>query len=220
MKIYGGHDYYDGVMALGADPSIRLMRKNEEIDPKEVSIPGHTLEAREGRWSSSPILKHIRVVFGPKIYHGVEIDMNNIGSVPLYFWDAQKLNEWVSSQKNVSIEVKRDWSQRKKIKLEEYFAVTDSPAPLRDYMIANRYAILLKLEYRWKDHKVLMNPHDLKKYWFQKALDPFTAYQELSMWVGGVLCGQSPNIVEITDDKTILEGHGFDNVVSFRGPRI
>lgn len=215
MKIYGGHDYYDGVMALGADPSIRLMRKNEEIP--EVSIPGHILEMREDRWHnlrySSSILRHIRVVFGPKIYHGVEI--NN-----LHFWDAQKLNEWVNSQKGISIEVKRNWKQRKKIKLEEYFAVTDSPDVLRDFMIANRYAILLRIENYYGKSQVLMNPYDLKKYDFQKALDPYTAYQELSMWVGGVLCGQSPSIVEITDDKTILEGHGFDDVFSFRGPRI
>jgi hypothetical protein len=60
----------------------------------------------------------------------------------------------------------------------------------------------------------------LKRLGFAKALDPYTAFQELSMWIGGVLGGTSPEIVTIKDDKTLIEGHGFDNRFSFRGPRI
>jgi hypothetical protein len=35
-----------------------------------------------------------------------------------------------------------------------------------------------------------------------------------------ILGGESPKTVKITDDKTLIEGHGFDNRFSFRGPRL
>lgn len=54
---------------------------------------------------------------------------------------------------------------------------------------------------------------------FAKTVDPFTAFQEISMWVGGVLPHPGPNMVEITDDKVKIAKHGFDVVGSFRkGP--
>jgi hypothetical protein len=48
---------------------------------------------------------------------------------------------------------------------------------------------------------------------FQKVLDPFTAYQELEMWISGVL-GQNPQPLEVSDEVKIQQ-HGF-NEWSFR----
>jgi hypothetical protein len=220
MRLFGGHDFYDAVQAHGADPSVVMMRKNEELSHREVPFSGHhTLRMKDGNWDKTGNLKHLTVVFGSKVYHGVEVYPNY--TAPLqYFWDVQKLRDWLVTQKGVSVTVGRVLFQKTQVELDEYFRVEDAPDTLREYMIANRYAIILKVETYHGDPKVWMNPHDLKKFGFAKALDPYTAYQELSMWVGGVLCGQSPAVVHITDDKVILEGHGFDNKISFRGPRV
>lgn len=218
MKIYGGHDYYDCVLGYGADPAVVLIRKNEKLPPKQAPIPDLLqLQLREpGRYFSPERLKHITIVFCSKVYHGVEVGGH-------YFWSADKLRAWVAGHKGYKIVVNGPWQWMKKkpLQLEDYFATKEAPQNLRDYMITNRYAILLKEEGQWSDEsEVVMNPHSLKRLDFAKALDPYTAYQELSMWVGGVLAGESPKTVKITSDRVLLEGHGFDNVFSFRGPRI
>jgi hypothetical protein len=89
-------------------------------------------------------------------------------------------------------------------------------------MIANKVSILVEESPKYtKDSRYFqVNPYTLKQLGFAKALDPYSAFQELSMWIGGVLGGTSPEIVTIKDDKTLIEGHGFDNRFSFRGPRI
>lgn len=51
---------------------------------------------------------------------------------------------------------------------------------------------------------------------FARALDPFTAYQEIAMWVGGVLPAPGPKMVEITDDKVKIAKAGFHHPTSFR----
>ena len=51
---------------------------------------------------------------------------------------------------------------------------------------------------------------------FAKAVDPYTAFQEISMWKGGVLPSDGPQTVEITDDKVKIAKHGFHHPTSFR----
>lgn len=51
---------------------------------------------------------------------------------------------------------------------------------------------------------------------FAKALGPYEAFQELSMWFGGVLPRNGPPMVEITDDKVKIAKHGFHHPTSFR----
>lgn len=51
---------------------------------------------------------------------------------------------------------------------------------------------------------------------FAKAVDPYTAFQEISMWKGGVLPADGPPMVEITDDRVKIAKHGFDHPLSFR----
>jgi hypothetical protein len=226
MRIYGGHDYYDCVLGYGADPTVVLVRKNEAIDhlaaniPRPVDIELYDGDRRLRYVYGSDTMQGIRVVFCDKIYYGVEI--SHKGSV-LYFWQASKLRAWVATQKGYEVKVvHRHWGDwKKKHKLEDYFEVREVPADLRNFMITNRYAIVMERDIPGDRYpECVMNPSNLKKYGFMKALDPYTAYQELSMWVGGVLAGESPKLVKITSDKVLLEGHGFDNVFSFRGPRI
>ncbi len=85
-----------------------------------------------------------------------------------------------------------------------------------DYCLQHKVSILL-FEPPYKE--VQVNPYCLNTVDFYKALDPYTAYQELQMWIGGVLGGTSPEIVKITDDKVLAASHGYDKE-SFRGPRL
>jgi hypothetical protein len=55
----------------------------------------------------------------------------------------------------------------------------------------------------------------LKDYEFYKVFDTFQAFQEVSMFMGGVLGAGEKNIVEVADKYKITQ-HGFDYKFSFR----
>src|ERR1700739_4470823 len=152
MRIYGGHDYYDCVLGYGAEPTVVLVRKNDAIDPKLVNTPQSInlhLYADHHRLRfngyGSSYMKRIYVVFCDKVYFGVEITRD---LVPLYFWQADKLCAWVASQKGMELKASHsywgDW--KKKHRVEDYFEVISAPADLREFMVANRYAVVLKQE--------------------------------------------------------------------------
>jgi len=56
----------------------------------------------------------------------------------------------------------------------------------------------------------------LKSFDFYKAVNPFTAFQEISMYLGGIIPKQTPDLVSISDKDRIFQ-HGF-NKYSFRHP--
>lgn len=58
------------------------------------------------------------------------------------------------------------------------------------------------------DHFVTYNPC-LKDIQFFRIMDSFTAYQELAMFIGGVLGGKSPKTIEVSNDIKIAK-RGFD----------
>jgi hypothetical protein len=53
---------------------------------------------------------------------------------------------------------------------------------------------------------------------FAKAVDPYGAFQEISMWKGGVIPADGNPVVTIVDDKVKIAKHGFD-AGSFRKPK-
>lgn len=65
-----------------------------------------------------------------------------------------------------------------------------------------------------KDDAFIINPM-LKDYEFYKAVDAFTAFTELQMYISGVLGTGEKEIIEISNENKI-EQHGFDRKWSFR----
>jgi len=65
-------------------------------------------------------------------------------------------------------------------------------------------------------HYFKANPQ-LSRFGFASVFDPWTTYQELAMFVGGVLPRNNGGTVEITDDKVIRDAKGHDNT-SFKMP--
>lgn len=63
--------------------------------------------------------------------------------------------------------------------------------------------------------ELIINPL-LQKMKFQTIFEPFTAFQEIEMFLGGVIGSNENNIIEI-EDKYRIESHGFDKW-SFRNP--
>lgn len=65
-----------------------------------------------------------------------------------------------------------------------------------------------------RDGNIIVNPC-LKNYEFFRAVDHYTAFQELDMWISGTLAWPQNMMIEI-DDKYRIIAHGFDEKYGFR----
>lgn len=87
-----------------------------------------------------------------------------------------------------------------------------------DWMVAERVAIAISSDHHYHGEAYYgsteagwyLNCDGLSNMGFAKALEPYSAFQKLSQWVGGVLSGVNKPMVKITDEKVILKKHGFD----------
>jgi hypothetical protein len=61
-----------------------------------------------------------------------------------------------------------------------------------------------------KEKIIVINPN-LSEYNFQKIIDPFTAYQEIDMYLSGVL-GSSGEVQQQIPDKYMIKSKGFDDM--------
>lgn len=214
MRIFGGHDYYDSALSLGIDPTIVMVReKNKNVPVKSV---GESLIGTEMRLlPSNDKIERVSIVFCGKLYRGAIAQHSHSWDKPQTFWSASKLRDFAAEVKNGKVGVWRSWYSSRKEKaptVEDYFTPVDAPEKVRKYMIDHKIAILMQRESHWGNAGDVfeVNPIGLKQLGFAKALDPYTAFQELSMWIGGILGGTSPEMVRITDDKVLIENHGYD----------
>lgn len=236
MRIYGGHDYYDCGMAMGRDPSVTLIRcksRDVSVDEAGGTLLKRHIEVRENIGWGGEVGESIAVVFCEKIYRGYLIPRDFVARHEQVWdgvWTDEKFKTWVSSRKSekkpVRVHMAGSWQYTRKdrkpdMTVEQFFIPEPVSENLRRWMIMERVSILVeRLPRRGEDARFEVNPDGLKSLGFARALDPYTAFQELSMWIGGVLGGTSPEIVKIKDDNVLIENHGFDKVTSFRGPRI
>jgi hypothetical protein len=210
------------VSATAVRDTRKQRHSSEPLEWNSGSLLGRYLEIKNPRYYSGSVavaeFRSIAVVFCTKVYRGALINGHLRGEG---IWSADKMRDWARKEKNREVVVYNNWRDEK-MTLDEWFTPYDTPDVLRNYMIANKISILVEMppKYQHEPKEFQVNPYTLKQLGFAKALDPYTAFQELSMWIGGVLGGTSPEIVTIKDDKTLIEGHGFDNRFSFRGPRI
>lgn len=65
----------------------------------------------------------------------------------------------------------------------------------------------------WAPTKISINVQ-LSKFGFQRVFDPYSAYQELSMYMGSILCENEDQISSV-NDKDLVTAKGFDKF-SFR----
>jgi hypothetical protein len=61
---------------------------------------------------------------------------------------------------------------------------------------------------------VILNP-PLKAFNMMHVIDPFQTWQEISMWIGGIMPGQCSPMVELTDTSKLMKA-GFDPKWGFR----
>lgn len=70
-----------------------------------------------------------------------------------------------------------------------------------------------KFNYNKEFDYIILNPN-LEQFGFQRIKDPYTVFQEIEMFISGVLGIGEPNTVEVSNENRITK-HGFDDY-SFR----
>lgn len=134
-----------------------------------------------------------------------------------FYYDSESLLAFLDNE-NVPLDSKPKryrWGKRnvktKREELENWFESVDVDP---EFLIANKVSIAYIVPSRSDETMLIINPC-LSDIEFYKAMDSFSAYQELDMWISGTLAWP-PNFMVTVPDKYRLENHGFDPKYGFR----
>lgn len=233
MRIIGGHDYFDSAMGFGIDKTVVLNRSAREdtpilsykdsplVFPKQQTIDLEGAKRHHNRIYDYET-KRLYLAFQPMIvwFAGVRYGgiMAKVSDTPNRlprnepYWDKEALNTFLHE---AGVEVKKDtgWNGTHSFNvtnLHEHFNNRGTQAE-KEWLIENRVSIAVltgvghERQSGWR-----IDCDGLKDLGFMKVLDAYSAFQELSQWVGGVLPRPSAPMVDITDEKTQLQKHGMD----------
>lgn len=170
--------------------------------------------------------------FAGRRYGGVHVSTHSAGSP----YHAELSSDWhwdcdgfLSFLDGIGAKLIRgdEWSVKHSLaaaNVEEHFSREPSRAET-DWLIENRVSIAVwcsstaaRNSVGWKrDTGWKFDVDGLGKMGFARKLDPFAAFQELAMWVGGVLPRPGNPMVEISGEKVMVAKHGMDEW-SFRTP--
>lgn len=213
-------DYYDSVAKRFQDSGIKFIRTEREItDPDEkdkwVELKGLPRKF-EGYGRKSFIeLRPFAIGFCGKIYRGArtaERPKNAIDYIYTYWYDFTQLNEHIES--NYKFKHNPLFADRRgdhRIDYKKFFELSAVSKSFRDRCIEEKITIITHFsDSEWKrDFGLWLVNNPLKDVQFWKMFNPFLAYQELMMWVGGVLNQPERPMVTVSD-KVKIHKHGFD----------
>lgn len=228
------HDYYDSAMATGTDEQSVFLRRSSS-DPLPT---GHAFEVWNHplkRWVERVQGAHLGpfgdmlvgrlqrektaepglVMFAGRLFPFIAVQETAQANDPTYVWTLDELVAWLAARGEKLGERRSFWGDRK---TEEERATAWFGWRGHDVTpeMAQAQVALVLIEdhgFRWgraqRPGELVINPR-LEPYGFARQLDPWTAYQELSMFVEGVLRHPDPVMEPITDQDRLAQ-HGFDH---------
>jgi len=221
-------DYYDGVAGtMGIDNTIVYKRELIEIEEKDFP---DIIKRNRYSWRKSndnPIIKlanhhltkdykkiyegygHFVIGFCGKLYIGFKLyrkelydGIYKLNTIITY--DIKSIKNLISSQSYWG-NIEEDINAVQNMDVLQLFRDFNTPVFIYDGDYGRTYSLV-----RWYNNKCkfIINPN-LSDYQFYKVFDAFQAFQEISMFMGGVLGRGEKEIVEVAD-KYKIEQHGFD----------
>ena len=221
------HDYYDTIQSYGLDDrfihaslqddsdTLKSIKRNLYnqlvLDSDEINI----LYTRMLSLSAESYL----IGFCGKIYPCIKL----IKEKGQYYDDKEEItfayntDEIITFLKNKKLKEKlKDfenngrWSRFSVIASDNFFKFSNLASKLEHLFVDNRIPIFVinlnTLEFIQDDQLI--------QYHFYKMFDAFSAFQEISMYLGGVLGLENPKMVDISNDK-MRDKKGF-NDISFK----
>jgi hypothetical protein len=224
------HDYYDTAMGYGHDASVVFNRVTPELDKQQSQqllnayAPftrryGEEIRTKFGSLNYTDLIfSSVNIFFCGKAYYGLtarysypDPKLPELATV----YDYQHMLDTCAMLKVKPREVdKRDKARRWWLRKDriwwaaDYFDVTPDNKKLADVMVANRHSIIAVVRTA-RDAEVIVCPQ-LKPFHFFKVLPPYLAFQELDMWLSGVLAEDPAMRMVKIEDKYRIAQHGFD----------
>ena len=126
-----------------------------------------------------------------------------------YFWDKEKLIEQLSLS-GIDLNTKNYFSREKLHQtIDNFYNLNLSASLFQEALIqAKSPIVLFKCSSKY-EIEFIANP-ELNGLKLTSKLDPYMAFQEISMFLGGVLVNKEEDNYK-ADDKVKLIAHGFDN---------
>lgn len=230
-------DYYDSALRRGLSSALRFHRKTESFgynSPEDPVVVAHSfmfdgLPASIGTGSrqkrTSIKLHPFRVAFCGKLYNGLVAQYWDSPSV----WDHEDpvRHEYLYSTENLTrFLAETDFAPDEKAKANSpskhwtevlppvvKFLEAEPSSRHHGFFVANSEAIALARPGQYRDNRIEVNPC-LAEVAFYKVMDPWQAFQELEMFLGGIAAPENRPPVAISDKDRIAQ-HGFDKM-SFR----
>ncbi len=222
MKIISNYkDYYDSSQKYGIDKSILYIRKEEiiKLKEKDVKLPqgmkieklDDTLEKGKGIIGFCGKL-YPYYIFGilNKIYLNNIKDLNNFVKKKYNKKEIEKFYLKDLEEKRYSI-YRKKWFNTNYFTynmVESYFTKYTGIKDTTDFF--NKYKVpIFKIEMVANDYyELTLNPN-LKKLNFMKIMNPFITYQEIEMFISGVIGIKNPQLIDISNEDMIKK-KGFD----------
>lgn len=210
------HDYYDSVQIHGQDKSLIYLRKRIEIPIEKIkNHPPYKLYTYNKFNTEFQVTQYI-IGFCNKIYLCTKLQKNQ--EPPKFAYNLQEVEEFIASnykKKQIEIFYSEKWqrnsfqspfSSPKYKNFKETFELFQN--------IQNNYKHLFQNHpiFTIYSKKIIFNDC-LKNFEFYKIFDSFSAFQEISMFLGNQAIPIKP--IPHIPDKIILEIKGF-NKFSFR----
>jgi hypothetical protein len=203
-------DYYDSVLAYGFDDSFVYMREHRFVDLRDLrfaSVPRNINDIND-----------IYDVTGRNYIY----DLSSYGGrFVVSFCNKTYIGRKMPDQSYISY---------KPEEVDQFMVCEIKSRPKMDWYTGYVYEHFLKetkdidygkLHYEYQtpvlvvaDGLLHINPK-LEDLEFFRAVEPYTAFQEIEMYLSGILGKEAPNLVEISDKSKILK-HGHDPKYSFR----
>lgn len=223
------------------DRVINATLRGNATDPRYRGYrnPGfHTLESFDYK-SCRYDVNGGHVVLCGVLYNAIWIRKSKINSAlpgeEKWFWTDDALRQYAEEhdlaldegQPRIAIRYAHPKSREVTVQtLEEWLTPVKLTGEAREFLVRERITIAHRIgwangSYSGRSDKMTWNidSDGLKEMDFAKAVDPYTAFQEISMWLGGVIPRNGPPMVEITDDKIKIAKAGFHHPTSFRKPK-
>lgn len=219
-------DYYDCIQQYGQDRSIVWVRKPTKIE--WAKSPLHT-KSLNTRYTDMGHFTGFAVGFCGKLYHGVKFTAHDEivqgGNYKTYcFYNIKALDKFVINRGDKDLEKKYFNAFRSR-----YAFRGGLTSCYRDRIVShldndyindqkiNKKVIAQKLLdnkfvtlFMDTEHEtIIANTNELSKVDFVKVFDPLRAFQEISMYVGGILSTPIKPIPDIPD-RVMAESKGFD----------
>lgn len=195
------HDYYDSVAKHGIDKTVVYKRLQDE---KHLNTNYLCLETKHNFQKKEFILNEYILGFCGELYPFIQVEGGFWNSFPtLRLYKYEEAYEFLTK---INLEKEQAY-YRDKICLDGLKKFYEIKKLNKDYFQEYKVPVFSIKRISSRLETILLNPK-LKDFEFMKIKDPYTTYQEIYMFMAGVLGTIQEKTVEISD-KDKLQQHGF-----------